>query len=118
MNGINIKSGNYHVMFVLIAFCFGNIPSGLAQKPFKPFEKPFLDSSAFSAWPLINAGTVSVNPSGKFCFYYISNLPARSQSLVIQSLKRDWKMVFPAAEKPIFTSDGEGIIYSCKDSLF
>jgi dipeptidyl aminopeptidase/acylaminoacyl peptidase len=79
-------------------------------------NKLSLDLKVIKAWPSISGGTLSDN--GDYLFYYISNQPPGTTTLIAKSTNTTWEKAFRFCSGAVFTPDNKYLIYrSGIDSL-
>lgn len=81
-------------------------------------QKPLLDTSVYGKWPTI--GNAVISNDGKYVLYWINNKPAKSQTLIITAVNKNWQLEISDVPKgfPSFTGDGrEAIVKLKNDSL-
>jgi dipeptidyl aminopeptidase/acylaminoacyl peptidase len=90
---------------------------GFAQNPKQFVSKPPIDSVAIANWVSLGSN-VAISNDGSYCAYNIKNQPVHSQTLVVQSLTKDWKKEFPFVDNGFFSQDNKQFCFQRKDTLY
>jgi predicted peptidase len=102
--------------FLIILF-FKTSFFSFTQTSKQVFSKPPIDSIAIENWVRLGS-KLAINNDGSYCMYDISNQPAGSKTMVVQSLADNWKKEFPLVDKGFFSQDGKQFFFQRKDTLY
>lgn len=81
------------------------------------FSRQPLNLESIKSWYTVSGG--ELNNDGKYLYYYISNKPEGSVTLVIKSTRTDWQKEYVSGSEAAFTPDNKCIIFRLgTDSLF
>jgi hypothetical protein len=79
-------------------------------------ERQPLDLNSPKTWYTVSGGSISND--GKYLYYYVSNKPVGTTTLIIKSTNNDWQKEYVACSAASFTPDNKYIIFKLgTDSL-
>ncbi len=85
------------------------------REDIKKMSRPSLNINSFNQWSSVNQPAISNN--GNYFLYTIDNQPVGGRTLVVQTLKGDWKREIIGASNPSFTNDSRKVVFIINDSL-
>jgi dipeptidyl aminopeptidase/acylaminoacyl peptidase len=95
---------------IVISLLLLNLATALFSQSLKTqVAKPHIDTSVLGRWP--SAGIPSISGDGNFAFYMIRNQPAEGSTLVIRSLKNNWRKEIINASNASFTDDSRKVFF-------
>jgi hypothetical protein len=95
------------IVISLLLLHLGN--SLFSQSLKTQLAKPPIDTSVLGKWP--SAGMPVISNDENYAFYMIRNQPADGSTLVIRSLKNDWKKQIINASNASFTADNRKVFF-------
>jgi dipeptidyl aminopeptidase/acylaminoacyl peptidase len=95
---------------IVVTLLLLNLSTALFSQSLKTqVSKPAIDTSVLGKWP--SAELPSISSNGNYAFYTIQHQPAEGSTLVIRSLKNDWKKEIINASNASFTDDSRKVFF-------
>jgi len=79
-------------------------------------QKAPIDSNAINKWVTLG-DKISITHNGNYFLYTVKNQPIGANTLVIQSIKTDWKKQFVGANNASFSGNNKCVIFQMQDTL-